>query len=97
MLGGHAMTDSTEEAVVARPPGTPRWVKALGLILVAAIAIAVGVMLISGGQHGPGMHTGSASGSALPSSAAATGDHAAGGPTIPARPVGPSRSRPLTR
>jgi uncharacterized cupredoxin-like copper-binding protein len=79
------MTDPTPGPVVARPPGTPRWVKALGLILVAAVAIAIAVMLIRGGQHGPGMHSGSAPTTALPSSTAAAGDRAVGGPADPSQ------------
>jgi uncharacterized cupredoxin-like copper-binding protein len=79
------MIDPTPDPAIARPPGTPRWVKALGLILVAVVAIAIGVMVISGGQHGPGMHTGSAPATALPSSAAAAGGRVVGGPADPSQ------------
>ena len=49
------------------PPPMPRWVKYLILVLLAVVALAVLVMLLSGSQHGPGRHsangfTGSASG-----------------------------------
>lgn len=37
---------------------TPRWVKYLLVALVAAVLGAVLVMLISGGEHGPGRHAG---------------------------------------
>jgi hypothetical protein len=41
------------------PPGPPRWVKALGIVLVVLILL-VGVMLLTGGagEHGPGRHSG---------------------------------------
>lgn len=39
------------------PPGTPRWVKALGIVAVAAVLLVVIVMLAGGHtppmQHGP--------------------------------------------
>jgi hypothetical protein len=39
-------------------PATPRWVKVLAAIgLIAVVAILV--MVIIGGDHGPGRHTGS--------------------------------------
>lgn len=44
--------------MVQRSPGTPRWVKALGVAAIVAVLLVVGVMLIMGGQHGPGLHTG---------------------------------------
>lgn len=34
---------------------TPRWVKAFGIIALALVVL-VGVMLLSGGEHGPGRH-----------------------------------------
>jgi hypothetical protein len=34
----------------------PGWVKALGIAILLLVAIVVLVMLLSGGQHGPGMH-----------------------------------------
>lgn len=38
------------------PPGAPRWVKALGLITLLVVAVAVAVMLSSGNEHGPDRH-----------------------------------------
>lgn len=38
------------------PPPTPRWVKSLGIALLVLAVVAVLVMLVSGGQHGPGRH-----------------------------------------
>ena len=35
-------------------PGTPRWVKALGIIVVVLLVVAA--MFIGGGGHGPGRH-----------------------------------------
>lgn len=38
-------------------PATPRWVKVAGGVL-AALVVLVLVLLLSGGEHGPGRHTG---------------------------------------
>ena len=37
--------------------GTPRWVKVAGIIALAVVLLLV-VLLLSGGNHGPGRHTG---------------------------------------
>ena len=54
-----------------RPPyaGTPRWVKAFGVIVVVAILLFVVVLLFGGGRHGPGRHalSGGAGGQVPPS------------------------------
>ena len=54
-------------------PATPRWVKGLAVAFVLAILVVVIVMVVSGGQHGPGMHTGRADPTAAPSSPPAAG------------------------
>jgi len=36
--------------------GVPRWVKVSGLIAAVLALLVVTVMLISGGEHGPGRH-----------------------------------------
>jgi len=38
------------------PPGMPGWVKGLAIGLVVVVALVILVMVLSGGQHGPGMH-----------------------------------------
>jgi hypothetical protein len=38
-------------------PGMPRWVKAMAIIALAVAATLVVVMLLVGGDHGPGRHT----------------------------------------
>ena len=38
------------------PPAMPGWVKGLGIALVLLIVAVVLVMLLSGVEHGPGMH-----------------------------------------
>ena len=65
-----------------RRPGTPRWVKVFGLIATGAVALVVVVMLIGGGQHGPGMHA--PSGGTGGQTPIATGQASAGGVGAPA-------------
>ncbi len=38
------------------PPGMPRWVKVLGIIALLVIAALIVVMVLIGGEHGPGLH-----------------------------------------
>ena len=38
------------------PPGTPRWVKVLGIIALVVALLAVIAMFVGGGDHGPGRH-----------------------------------------
>ncbi|MBA2756251.1 MAG: cupredoxin domain-containing protein [Chloroflexi bacterium] len=64
------MADPTGDPATRDRPGTPTWVKVLGIAaLVLALLVAV-LMLVSGGQHGPGMHapSGGAGGQTPPSS-----------------------------
>jgi hypothetical protein len=39
-----------------RYPGTPRWVKVSGIVVLVLILLVVIVMFAGGGQHGPGRH-----------------------------------------
>ena len=50
----HPMDDRSTE----RPPALPRWVKLLALGVLVAVIVLVVVMLLVGGEHGPGMHGG---------------------------------------
>lgn len=46
-------------------PGLPRWVKVSGAVVVLLVLALIAVLLMTGGQHGPGRHgsmTSSASG-----------------------------------
>ena len=36
--------------------GVPRWVKLIGLAVILVLAVMIAVMLLAGGQHGPGRH-----------------------------------------
>jgi hypothetical protein len=36
-------------------PGTPRWVKVFGIIVIVVVLLVVAMMFI-GGKHGPGRH-----------------------------------------
>ena len=38
-------------------PGTPRWVKVFGIIVIVVILLVAAVMFVNGGEHGPGRHT----------------------------------------
>jgi hypothetical protein len=37
-------------------PGTPRWVKVFGIIVIIVVLLVVAIMFIGGGKHGPGRH-----------------------------------------
>ena len=39
-------------------PATPRWVKIFAVAALLIVAAAVVAMLVLGGEHGPGRHTG---------------------------------------
>lgn len=41
---------------IESPSGTPRWVKVFGVIALVLVVL-IGVMLVAGGEHGPGRHT----------------------------------------
>jgi hypothetical protein len=45
---------------------TPLWVKAFGIVAFILV-VMVGIMLLSGGQHGPGMHMPSGASGETPS------------------------------
>lgn len=49
-------------------PGTPRWVKAFGIIALALVLLVAVLLVASGGGHGPGRHipSGSPAGSTAP-------------------------------
>lgn len=40
------------------PPPTPRWVRYLVVALIALSGLAILAMLVIGGEHGPGRHSG---------------------------------------
>ena len=51
-------------------PGTPRWVKVFGIIVIVLVLLLGVLMLFGGGEHGPGRHalSGDAGGQVPPSS-----------------------------
>jgi hypothetical protein len=57
---------------------TPRWVKVFGIIALVLVLL-IGIMLLSGGEHGPGRHL-------PPASVTESGD--AGGHTPPIEHAG---------
>jgi hypothetical protein len=38
------------------PPGLPAWVKISGAIVVLVVLVAILVMIVGGGEHGPSRH-----------------------------------------
>jgi hypothetical protein len=50
--------DPLDDRASHRPPGLPRWVKFLALGALLVVTVLVVVMLLVGGEHGPGMHGG---------------------------------------
>ncbi len=41
------------------PPDVPRWVKVFGIVVIVLMLLVVAVMLVAGGEHGPGRHASS--------------------------------------
>lgn len=49
--------DSSRDPVARERPGTPRWVKALGIAALVVVLLLVVLMLTgAGGEHGPSRH-----------------------------------------
>jgi hypothetical protein len=57
-------------------PGTPRWVKVLGITVIVVVLLAVAMMFLVGGEHGPGRHTQSGDTGGQVSPTSAMGAHA---------------------
>ena len=55
-LGEMIMPQTRSKPDRGSPPSTPRWVKVLGIVALVAILLLIIVMLIVGGEHGPGRH-----------------------------------------
>lgn len=49
------MADPTPPTNSAAPPKMPLWVKVFGIVLIV-LALLIGIVVISGGEHGPGRH-----------------------------------------
>ena len=51
-------------------PGTPRWVKVFGIIVIILVLLIVARVFVGGGKHGPSRHipSGDVGNQALPSS-----------------------------
>jgi hypothetical protein len=56
-LDNHARGEETHMADPPPYPGTPRWVKVFGIIVIVAVLLVVAMMFIGGGEHGPGRYT----------------------------------------
>lgn len=72
------MADQSSNPTTPTRPGTPRWVVLLGISTLALVLVVAGVMIVSGGNHGPGMHN-PAAGQASPS-VGSVGGAGIGGP-----------------
>ena len=70
------MTD--DEFTRGRRPATPTWVKALAIAAAVMVLVVVAVMLLAGGEHGPGRHAGG-----RPAVAVARDSPLTDGPTFP--------------
>jgi hypothetical protein len=57
--------------------GTPRWVKVSGIIAFALILVFVIVMIVGGGNHGPGRHALPAGGPGGPTPSSHITEHSA--------------------
>lgn len=68
----------------AQDAGVPRWVKVFAAAAIALLLVGVAVMLLSGGEHGPGRHTSSVADlsvlTPIAAAAAGPGDSTAGRP-----------------
>ncbi len=72
--------NDTDDATNARPdhgspPGAPRWVKVIGIIVIVVVLLFV-LQLLLGGGHGPSRHTPSGDTGGHPLSASVAGNHA---------------------
>lgn len=48
--------DHRGDRISGPPPGLPRWLKVSGIVVAAAVAVALIVSLATGTEHGPGLH-----------------------------------------
>lgn len=56
MTTNHGQPDSSETPREEPLSGPPRWVKIFGISAGIVLLIAIAVMLLSGGEHGPARH-----------------------------------------
>ncbi|MEO7399068.1 MAG: plastocyanin/azurin family copper-binding protein [Ilumatobacteraceae bacterium] len=75
------MADPTGDPVTRNRPATPAWVKVLGIVALVLVLLVAVLMLVSGGQHGPGVHAPSGdAGGQTPSSSGPASAGGVGGP-----------------
>ncbi|MGH8958995.1 MAG: hypothetical protein ACRDVK_10015 [Acidimicrobiia bacterium] len=48
--------NSEKNPLAEQGPGLPRWLKLSGIAVLVVIIVVVVLQLVTGGQHGPGMH-----------------------------------------
>lgn len=56
LLSGRSTEEDMEKADRKSANNTPRWVKVSGIIAIILVLLAVIIMILSGGNHGPGRH-----------------------------------------
>lgn len=63
------MTDSGNRSGIrdrSDPEPMPRWVKAFGIVVAILVVLVIAMLLIVGGEHGPGRHAASGEDAAPP-------------------------------
>ena len=60
-ISRHTEEEDTSMSDRKSTTSTPRWVKVSGLVVIILVLLAVAIMVISGGEHGPGRHMPSSS------------------------------------
>lgn len=55
MTDSHQPTESDHGRPMDTPPGVPRWVKVTGIV-VGLLFVVLVVVMLAGGNHGPGRH-----------------------------------------
>lgn len=48
--------NSEEKPFAEQQPGLPRWLKMSAIAVLVLIIVVVVLQLVTGGQHGPGLH-----------------------------------------
>ncbi|QUW23316.1 hypothetical protein JSQ81_07215 [Sporosarcina sp. Marseille-Q4063] len=55
-LSSHTTKEDTYMSDRKSTTSTPRWVKVSGIVVIILVLLVIAIMIISGGEHGPGRH-----------------------------------------